>query len=226
VLEFMRTLFVCLTPNMTAWSEALESFLDAQGYQLQSMDNLWQCFSNAYHWYTVLTIYTEDHITGLIHSPQASEQQEARLQPSDYLCAHCPLCFGGGGPQRAKTDHEDLDCIVCLDACFTQKQTKNPWNSATHDPPNPTNTVFIPESEVKSMEMFIEKQRSVPSSHQNSVHHLQGDSFEDGMRVPISVLDGCGDSFHAADEKWKKASTNFFADTGLMALLSCHDHVL
>ncbi|KAI6097885.1 hypothetical protein F5141DRAFT_967899, partial [Pisolithus sp. B1] len=95
-------------------------------------------------------------------------------------------------------------CIVYLDACFTQKRTKNPQNSATHDPPNPTNTVFIPESEVKSMEMFIEKH------HQNSVHHLQGDSFEDGMRVPISVLDGCGNSFHAADEKWKKASTNFF----------------
>ncbi|KAI6147562.1 hypothetical protein EDD17DRAFT_1781038 [Pisolithus thermaeus] len=226
VLEFMRTLFVRLTPNMTAWSEALESFLDAQGYQLQSKDNLWQHFSNAYHWYTVLTIYAEDHITGLIHSPQASEQQEARLQPSDYLCAHYPLCFGGGGPQRAKTDHEDLDCIVCLDACFTQKQTKNPQNSATHDPPNPTNTVFIPESEVKSMEMFIEKQQSLPSSHQNSVHHLQGDSFEDEMMVPISVLDGCGDSFRAADEKWKKASTNFFADTGLMALLCCHDHVL
>ncbi|KAI6111406.1 hypothetical protein F5141DRAFT_1188457 [Pisolithus sp. B1] len=203
VLEFMRTLFVHLTPNMTAWSEALESFLD---------DNLWQQFSNAYHWYTVLTIYAEDHITGLVHFPQASEQQEARLQPSDYLCAHCPLCFGGGGPQRAKTDHEDLDCI-------------NPQNSATHDPPNPTNTVFIPESEVKSMEMFIEKQQSLPSSHQNSVHHLQGDSFEDGMRVPMSVLDGCGDSFHAADEKWKKVSTNFFADTGLMALLCHHDHV-
>ncbi|KAI6017035.1 hypothetical protein EDC04DRAFT_2540727, partial [Pisolithus marmoratus] len=36
VLEFMRTLFVWLTPNTTAWCEALESFLDAQGYQLQS----------------------------------------------------------------------------------------------------------------------------------------------------------------------------------------------
>ncbi|KAI6127276.1 hypothetical protein F5141DRAFT_1250334 [Pisolithus sp. B1] len=125
------------------------------------------------------------------------------------------LCVTTCGPQRAKTDHEDLDCIVCLDACFTQKRTKNPQNSATHDPPNPTNTVFIPESEVKSMEI-----------HRNAVHHLQGDSFEDGMRVPISVLDGCGDSFHAADEKQKKASTNFFADTGLMALLCCHDHVL
>ncbi|KAI6147069.1 hypothetical protein BKA82DRAFT_4330009 [Pisolithus tinctorius] len=46
------------------------------------------------------------------------------------------------------------------------------------------------------------------------------------MRVPISVLDGCRDSFHAADEKCEKASTRFFADTGLMALLCRHDHVL
>ncbi|KAI6102138.1 hypothetical protein F5141DRAFT_1190033 [Pisolithus sp. B1] len=46
------------------------------------------------------------------------------------------------------------------------------------------------------------------------------------MKVPISVLDGCRDSFHAADERQKKASTQFFADTGLMALLCHHDQVL
>ncbi|KAF8833838.1 hypothetical protein BDN67DRAFT_992772 [Paxillus ammoniavirescens] len=46
------------------------------------------------------------------------------------------------------------------------------------------------------------------------------------MRVPALVLDGCGESFVAADEKREKASTHFFADTGLMALLCWHDHVL
>ncbi|KAF8835927.1 hypothetical protein BDN67DRAFT_992290 [Paxillus ammoniavirescens] len=46
------------------------------------------------------------------------------------------------------------------------------------------------------------------------------------MRVPASVLDGCGKSFMAADEKREKASTHFFADMGLMALLCWHDHVL
>ncbi|KAL4069116.1 hypothetical protein J3A83DRAFT_4359151 [Scleroderma citrinum] len=40
------------------------------------------------------------------------------------------------------------------------------------------------------------------------------------MRVPTFVLDGCGDSFHAADEKQQKAST------WLMALLCHHDHIL
>ncbi|KIN92706.1 hypothetical protein M404DRAFT_116927, partial [Pisolithus tinctorius Marx 270] len=34
VLEFVKKLFVWLTPNTTAWCEALESFLDGQGYRL------------------------------------------------------------------------------------------------------------------------------------------------------------------------------------------------
>jgi hypothetical protein len=47
------------------------------------------------------------------------------------------------------------------------------------------------------------------------------------MHVPVSVLDGCGESFVAADEKREKASTHFFfTDTGLMALLCRHDRVL
>ncbi|KIN96722.1 hypothetical protein M404DRAFT_113146, partial [Pisolithus tinctorius Marx 270] len=72
----------------------------------------------------------------------------------DYLCAHCPLCVGGD-LQRTGAAQDDLGCIVCLDACFTQKQTHNPHNSAANDPPNPTSTVFIPESDVKAMELFI-----------------------------------------------------------------------
>ncbi|KAI6095316.1 hypothetical protein F5141DRAFT_1191368 [Pisolithus sp. B1] len=192
MLEFMKTLFVWLTPNTTAWCEAFECFLDGQGYKLH----------NAYHWYTVLTIYMEDHITALVHSFSPTSCQIS----SNYLYS--------------------LDCIVCLDACFTQKRTNNPWNSAASDPPNPTNTVFIPESEVKAMEDFIEKQPSCSSNHHSLAQTQQEDRFEDGMRVPVSVLDGCGDSFHAADEKRQKASTHFFADTGLMALLFCHDCVL
>jgi hypothetical protein len=52
------------------------------------------------------------------------------------------------------------------------------------------------------------------------------DGYENGMRVPTSVLDGCGESFFAADEKREKASTQFFADTGVMAMLCSHDRVL
>ena len=76
------------------------------------------------------------------------------------------------------------------------------------------------------MEHFIEKKHSQPSNQHHSLPQNQQDSFVDGMKVPTSILDGCGDSFCAADEKQQKASTHFFADTGLMALLFHHDHVL
>ncbi|KAF8834072.1 hypothetical protein BDN67DRAFT_992734 [Paxillus ammoniavirescens] len=46
------------------------------------------------------------------------------------------------------------------------------------------------------------------------------------MRIPTSVLDGCNNSFLVADEKHLKASTRFFADTGIMALLCHHDCVI
>jgi hypothetical protein len=52
------------------------------------------------------------------------------------------------------------------------------------------------------------------------------DGFEGPLKVPTSVLNECNDSFTAADDKRQKASTQFFADTGLMALLCRHDRVL
>ncbi|KAI6156246.1 hypothetical protein EDD17DRAFT_1779699 [Pisolithus thermaeus] len=161
VLEFLRKLFVHLTPNTTAWCEALEIFLDGQGYKLH----------NAYHWYTVLTIYVEDDKPG--------------SQSSDYLQNQCPLCFGAPDFQSVRTVQDDLDCIVCLDACFTQKRINNPWNAAAHDPPNPTNTIFIPESEVMVMESFIERQKGI-SARQHTQSQQREDSLEDGMKVPIS----------------------------------------
>ncbi|KAI6168603.1 hypothetical protein EDD17DRAFT_1772952 [Pisolithus thermaeus] len=45
------------------------------------------------------------------------------------------------------------------------------------------------------------------------------------MRIPASVLKSCNESFTAADEKHQKASTQFFSDTGVMALLCHHDCV-
>lgn len=45
-------------------------------------------------------------------------------------------------------------------------------------------------------------------------------------QVADEVLDECENSFKAAQEKVAKASTNYYADTGLMALLCRHDRVL
>lgn len=52
------------------------------------------------------------------------------------------------------------------------------------------------------------------------------DGYEGPLLVPTSVLDGCEESFLAADERREKASKQFFASTALMAMLCRHDRVL
>lgn len=132
------------------------------------------------------------------------------------------------------------DAIVCLDACFTQKRRKTEQDPVLFHP----QSVFLDESALKDVESRVEAIR--PTQQHNPVkagqkrrrdtlsesavsvddaaHHEDG--FEGSMKVPISVLNGCEDSFKAADGERAKASTQFFDDTGLMALLCRHDRVL
>ncbi|KAH7902838.1 hypothetical protein BJ138DRAFT_1121031 [Hygrophoropsis aurantiaca] len=233
-------LFVRMTPNTTAWCKALETFLYERGYKLTTQDNLRRRFSNAFHWYSVLTIIVADHISDLIHQspstldsthddhPSAPEDQP-RSQPSSYLRSRCPLCFGGSSRRQEQTLDTRPDCIVCIDACFTQKRSNNARNSASQDPASPTSSVFVSDDAVKSMECHVDQLRENGKRRQKRpriVVEGDEDEYEDGMRIPVLVLDGCGASFLAADEKREKASTWFFADTGLMAMLCCHDRVL
>ncbi|KAI6022550.1 hypothetical protein EDC04DRAFT_2575210 [Pisolithus marmoratus] len=67
------------------------------------------------------------------------------------------------------------------------------------------------------------QRRSGQASKRN---HGDDDVFEEGMRISTSVLKGCNESFTAADERRQKASTQFFSDTGVMALLCRHDRVI
>ncbi|KIJ09104.1 hypothetical protein PAXINDRAFT_17808 [Paxillus involutus ATCC 200175] len=77
------------------------------------------------------------------------------------------------------------------------------------------------------MEAHVEACRHANGTRKRSqVLAADGDGYENGMKIPISVLDACGDSFIAADEKREKASTRYFADTGLMAMLCRHDRML
>ncbi|KIJ06955.1 hypothetical protein PAXINDRAFT_19841 [Paxillus involutus ATCC 200175] len=203
------------------------------------------CISNAYHWYIVLVMHNKELVSGIInasssrhkHETSDSKEEEGgahedakdprRLQyPSDYLRSRCPLCFGG--LNWCKERDSLVDVIVCIDACFTQKCSKNPREAKGHDPLNPTSSVFIPSETVTQMEVHVERCRSKGKERGRRALRPSEDEdrVEEGMRVPASVLNSCGESFVAADEKREKASTHFFADTGLMALLCRHDRVL
>ncbi|KIJ65315.1 hypothetical protein HYDPIDRAFT_67719, partial [Hydnomerulius pinastri MD-312] len=142
-------------------------------------------------------------------------------QPSEYLRKRCPLCFGAKDWRRQRAGDVKIDCIVCIDANFTQKRSKNPWGAQGQDPSNPTRSFFISIHEVTSMEAHSDQCRSRGRERQRRPVNAMDDEdvVEEGMRIPVSVLKGCGESFTAADERREKASTQFFADTRLMAML-------
>ena len=127
--------------------------------------------------------------------------------------------------------HHRVDFIVCLDACFKQKSRK----AQGKEPPAPRQhpeTIFISSADVKSMEDMVEtvrpqgKPKGRDTTKQTPASDADADHCEPGIKVPNSVLNMCEDSFTAADEKRVKASTQFFSDTGIMALLCRHDRVL
>ncbi|KAF8054925.1 hypothetical protein FPV67DRAFT_1598916, partial [Lyophyllum atratum] len=146
-----------------------------------------------------------------------------RARPSDYLRSRCPLCFGGTfSPIR---DASQPHAIVCEDACFTQKR-----NHQARDPPHAhPRTVFVDEHDTAQMEDYVESIR--PSKARKTKRgrneaQEEEDGYEGSLRIPTSVLDGCESSFTAADGRREKASTQFFDDTALMALVCRHDIVL
>ena len=76
------------------------------------------------------------------------------------------------------------------------------------------------------MEKYIDFIRSKKVPPRKRTNTEEPDHLEGSLRVPKSVLDGCEAGFTAADSRREKASTQFFDDTALMALLCRHDVVL
>ncbi|KZV88480.1 hypothetical protein EXIGLDRAFT_580864, partial [Exidia glandulosa HHB12029] len=130
--------------------------------------------------------------------------------PSESLRQKCPLCFGGDRPKLTPLGIDELhraDVIVCLDANFSQKRRK----CANADPSlEYSNGRFVADEDIGKMEAELAERRSG-----NPRKRTRGTS----ARIADEVLDECEKSFIAAQEKVAKASTTYYADTGLMALL-------
>ncbi|KAJ7840689.1 hypothetical protein B0H14DRAFT_3457896 [Mycena olivaceomarginata] len=133
-----------------------------------------------------------------------------RARPSEYLRSRCPLCFGNSYHDPSQL----VDLIVCLDACFTQKRKTSASDPSRRHPCSH----FVPEADAKATDAKT-KTTSAAEETEDGYDHPD-------LLLPRSVLDACEASFKAADEKRVKASTDFFEDTGLMALLCRHDRVL
>ncbi|KAF7965004.1 hypothetical protein HWV62_1146 [Athelia sp. TMB] len=143
-------------------------------------------------------------------------------RPSLYLRRCCGMCFGG---DHCHDESYLADFIASIDACFTQKRNKNARNADYRDTKRRySDTCFLSEQEVKDMETYVESIRARPAPTHSQAN--ADDHVEVGMDIPASVLDECGNSFLATDKKREKASTQFFADTGVMSMICRHDRVL
>ncbi|OAX33609.1 hypothetical protein K503DRAFT_794452 [Rhizopogon vinicolor AM-OR11-026] len=218
VLQLVKELFVRLAPNVTGWCDAFEALLDGMHYRVCAKEGIHRRFNNAYHWYCILLLFSRRQIEEGLGRKDA-KNNEVGWRPSEYLCRRCPLCSRGQDWRLA---------CSCINACFNQKRT----HAHNDNPKNPTESFFISECEVQEMEAEVKALRkecsksSTLSKRKQSSTVETEDGYEDGMCIPTSVLEGCNDSFITADEKREKASTQFFSDTGVMALLCRHDRVL
>ncbi|KAH6886607.1 hypothetical protein BKA70DRAFT_1123120 [Coprinopsis sp. MPI-PUGE-AT-0042] len=237
MLEFMHQLHVRASPNITAWSTALEEVLESQGFKLASKDTLRRKLASSLRWFRFLAATKELVVDKLVsaaasdapegadtaNSPDnhAGTSDESCKVPSPYLQKCCPLCFGGNWSHNPEAL---ADVIVSVDANFQQKRRKPARGAASDHPFRHPTSLFLDEEEV--MEVMEDVEQLRPSNNGPATSAPADDAIEPGMKVPVSALNGCHDSFTAADEKRTKASTQKFADTGVMGLLCRHDRPL
>ena len=123
-----------------------------------------------------------------------------------------------------------LDIIVCLDACFTQKRMRDgERGQASRVPVSHPDSFFLPREEIEEMEIHVNATRAGPTTRESragQTTRVNDAGYVGNMKVHVSTVEECQRSFTAADERRQKASTKFFADTALMALLCRHDNVL
>ncbi|KAJ3509968.1 hypothetical protein NMY22_g16119 [Coprinellus aureogranulatus] len=238
LLRFVQELHYRTSPNITAVSGALEASLAALGFHFQGQNVVRRKLSQALRYYNLLVVNTDVHTRSRMHeakglveddgpessSPEVAEERREEAgewvdaDVLEYLSRCCPLCFSGTIVRRSPVG---VEFIVCIDACFTQKRRK-PSRGHGLDPPliHPR-TVFLTEAEILAARILVESAR--PPQPQSQPAPQSQDTMEPGMKLTNSVLDACNESFVAADEKRIKASPQFFAETGLMAMLCRHD---
>ncbi|KAF9504260.1 hypothetical protein BS47DRAFT_1368918 [Hydnum rufescens UP504] len=161
--------------------------------------------------------------------------------PSIYLQSRCPLCFGCN---NAEIGGLMVDSIVCIDANFQLKRQRDldrrvgyQGETGTQDP-HITSPRMIELSQ-EALEAWEQKVQGIrpgrgePRAGQKHKAHEaveredlqaeEGDKVERNLNMPNSTYRACGESFIAADGDQIKALTQYFSDTGVLAMLCRHD---
>ncbi|KAH6871941.1 hypothetical protein BKA70DRAFT_1450531 [Coprinopsis sp. MPI-PUGE-AT-0042] len=99
MLSFMHELHVRSSPNVAAWSSALEEFLSTQGFAISSTDRLRRKVASCLRWYRFLNATKDMLVDQFIHSTSSlvadvADRASGESQANDNT-----------GPSTARVDH-------------------------------------------------------------------------------------------------------------------------
>ncbi|KAJ7747630.1 hypothetical protein DFH07DRAFT_962422 [Mycena maculata] len=243
VLEFTRSLFIQIAPNNTAFAFTLETVLANMGFQLDHKNSLRRRFGNSLMWYSHLrNLHKQRYETPPPEDAEERARAAARAElPPDRSSLPSLLSSTHRAPPAGRKWNrsptlepppvpvspfpEPVPCAQPSEylrarcpACFSD--LKHDGNSTSDVKMHPR-TRFVPEQQTAATEAYVD---GVRNAGRTKSKRCKIDN--PNLPLPWSVLDGCEASFKAADEKWEKASTEFFEDTGIIVLLCRDDRVL
>jgi len=137
-------------------------------------------------------------------SPTKHGPHLSRGACAPILAQRCPACFGGQDFGRPLNNGGDIH--VAMDGNFHHRHRR----SAGDCPPFYDPVYFLPKLQVDGAGRRIDTARKRPPRQCNTV-------------VPDEAIDQCETSYEAADGKKQKTAMDSFNDTGVMALICCHD---
>jgi hypothetical protein len=111
MLEFARELYLRSSPNQSAFTTALDAYLQGLGYPIPGVERTRRKLAKACHYYALLLVEADASArrrVALLSSVNcrvdAKEWEDDGVEESlmEYLRSCCPLCFG------AMAEHNDL----------------------------------------------------------------------------------------------------------------------
>ncbi|KAG2053166.1 hypothetical protein BDR06DRAFT_972420 [Suillus hirtellus] len=167
--------------------------------QVQIEHQVEEALQNSYDRVATLHPQTEDHVST---SSPLSTLHRGHCAP--ILIQRCPACFGGTMFGKPTADGGDIH--TATDGNFHHRHRR----AAGDCPPFYDPTYFLPKQYVDDVGCCIEAQRKRPAKSAVPL-------------VPDEAIDQCETAYEAADGKKQKAAMDSFDDTGIMALICCHD---
>ncbi|KAF9505272.1 hypothetical protein BS47DRAFT_1374324 [Hydnum rufescens UP504] len=238
MLEFVASLFLHTAPNERAWAATLVEYLKARGYEFATGDSFRRRFANALAHYQVLVRLVRAEITRIVQDDKRgliSELDERTpVHERGYVNVQSdPKLFANSTPANASVNapatvltrvSADLPPDVCSN--FIPADHTRPSEYLRSRCPlcfggNHTDTRNMPVQLIVCIDANFQLKRIRNEDRRHD--HPEDDTVEPGLHAPNSTYDACRQSFIAADEDRVKASTQYFEDTGVIALLCRHD---